>query len=108
MAVQCGHHHHQHHEEKEDDDDDTFINFTFYNRKDAVDVCKLFMFSGDFDFDNDNDEDFDQAPNNGFNPTWCEEASFTIRVPELAIIEFRVSAMMIVMSKICLSCFLGF
>jgi len=32
------------------------------------------------------------VPNNGFNPTWCEEASFTIRVPELAIIEFRLKS----------------
>jgi len=32
------------------------------------------------------------VPNNGFNPTWSEEASFTIRVPELAIIEFRLKS----------------
>ena len=34
--------------------------------------------------------DHRQVPNNGFNPTWSEEASFNIRVPELAIIEFKV------------------
>ena len=34
--------------------------------------------------------DHGQVPNNGFNPTWSEEASFNIRVPELAIIEFKV------------------
>ena len=34
---------------------------------------------------------FNQVPNNGFNPTWNEETSFTIRVPELAIVEFKVS-----------------
>ena len=39
-------------------------------------------------------------PNNGFNPTWNEEASFTIRVPELAILEFRVSDLIIIMSMI--------
>jgi len=32
------------------------------------------------------------VPNNGFNPTWNEEASFTIRVPELAILEFRLKS----------------
>jgi len=30
--------------------------------------------------------------NNGFNPTWNEQADFTIRVPELAILEFKLKS----------------
>ena len=42
-------------------------------------------------------------PNNGFNPTWDEKASFTIRVPELAIVEFRVSDVMMVRMRMILA-----
>ncbi len=30
------------------------------------------------------------VPRNGFNPTWEEETDFTINIPELAIVEFKV------------------
>ena len=30
------------------------------------------------------------VPKNGFNPSWNEETSFVIKVPELAMVEFKV------------------
>lgn len=30
------------------------------------------------------------VPKNGFNPTWEEEVEFKVRVPELALVEFKV------------------
>jgi phosphatidylinositol phospholipase C eta len=29
------------------------------------------------------------VPNNGFNPSWQEDVTFTIKVPELALVEFK-------------------
>jgi len=30
------------------------------------------------------------VPRNGFNPIWDEEAQFSINIPDLAILEFKV------------------
>jgi hypothetical protein len=30
------------------------------------------------------------VPRNGFNPTWEEEAEFSVNIPDLAILEFKV------------------
>ena len=36
-----------------------------------------------------------KVKNNGFNPTWNKAFQFSIKVPDLAILEFKVSLIMI-------------
>ena len=40
--------------------------------------------------DPDNHKETEPVRNNGFNPTWDQSFVFTIKVPEVAFLEFKV------------------